>query len=158
MNIMTNAFLLGVILAILIILVVECGRATPSYPVDPKTTDAFLDYRPGGYASACPSHYKCGAASLDQVQLENSLHTRLRESEKYYDAANPTDDQYHVTPMKAEPVACRMTRAANTKEGKYPEDGMITPHSDIEKRMMDVNTSRAAQSSTLMKAAPMPDE
>lgn len=154
---MTDSFLLGVILAIVLILVLECRKSTHiDVPNQMPSSDAetYLDYRPGGYVNACPSHFRCGAASRDQVQLENSLHTRLRETEKYFDAENPTDDQYHVPSSKAEPTVCTMRRAASAKEGLYPNDGMHTPHSEIEKKMSTTHSSRIAQLASMLKAQP----
>lgn len=86
--------------------------------VTPKQT--YLDYMPSA-VEPCPSHYRCGATTKEQVAMENRLYADLRESEKYTLPATLTADQISVVATDSEPTGCMMARAAVAKEGPKPE-------------------------------------
>lgn len=98
-----------VIVIILIIFVV--GRHKPA---------GYLDYMPTAI-EPCPSHYRCGATTREQIAMENRLYANLRESEKYSLPATLTSDMISVVATDSEPTSCMMARAARATEGPKPE-------------------------------------
>lgn len=96
----------------------------------PSTTSSFLDYMPD-VPRPCPSDYRCGGTSREQVRMENRLYTDLRESSKYALPETMTADAYDVPADAAEPVTCMLNRAAHATEAPQPE-GQYTPWDEIE--------------------------
>lgn len=90
----------------------------------------FLDYMPD-VPRPCPSDYRCGGTSREQVRMENRLYTDLRESSKYALPETMTPDAYDVPADAAEPVTCMLNRAARATEAPQPE-GQYTPWDEIE--------------------------
>lgn len=95
-----------------------------------QSKSGFLDYMPD-VPRPCPSDYRCGGASREQVRMENRLYTDLRESSKYALPETMTADAYDVPANAAEPVTCMLNRAASAKEALQPE-GQYTPWDEIE--------------------------
>lgn len=100
-----------------------------------KDTFSSADYIPSGSTNVCPTHYKCGASTIDQVQLENALAARLRDSEQNTETPNFTTDQVFVNPNDSEPTEAMKRRADCAREGVFPWDGLRTPYEDIEKKL-----------------------
>lgn len=108
-----------------------------------ESYDSFAaDYMPSSATNTCPTHYKCGASTIDQVQLENSLAARLRETEKNSETPNFGYDQVFVQPVESEPSDAMKKRADCAKDGAFPWEGMSAPYDDFESGMMDTNTLR----------------
>ncbi len=93
-------------------------------------TSPFLDYMPD-VPRPCPSDYRCGGASREQIRMENRLYTDLRESSKYALPETMTADVYDVSADAAEPVTCMLNRASRATEAPQPE-GQYTPWDEIE--------------------------
>lgn len=120
-----SSILLGFSFVLIIILIWSCKVPSAS------GTQGYLDYMPDA-VEPCPSHYRCGAASINQVQLENNLFANLRESEKYAVPELMGTDQYGVLAKQSEPTSCMMARAKVANETPLPE-GMYTPDDDFER-------------------------
>lgn len=95
-----------------------------------KQKSPFLDYMPD-VPRPCPSDYRCGGTSREQVRMEERLYTDLRESSKYALPETMTSDTYDVPADAAEPTSCMLNRAATAKEAPKPE-GQYTPWDEIE--------------------------
>lgn len=110
----------------------------------PKRKDAFsaADYVPSSSTDVCPTHYKCGASTIDQAQLENALAARLRASEANSETPNFTTDQVFILPRDSEPTEAMKRRADCAREGVFPWEGMRTPYEDIEKKLSISQTAR----------------
>ena len=108
-----------------------------------KPSENFAaDYMPSSATNTCPTHYKCGASTIDQVQLENSLAARLRETEKNSETPNFGYDQVFVQPVDSEPSDAMKKRADCAKDGAFPWEGMSSPYDEFELGMMDTNAMR----------------
>lgn len=123
-------FLPGLILGLTIVLLTiiiwsSCGN---------KNEDGYLDYMPSAI-EPCPSHYRCGAESINQVKLEKDLYLNLQESNKYANVEQIGSDECCVRAGEAEPMSSMLLRSSNVSE-KPMGEGMYTPHSEIEARMM----------------------
>jgi hypothetical protein len=99
-----------------------------------KKDQPFIDYMPS-VVVPCPSHYKCGAASIDQASMENDLYSNLRESNKYMTQELLNTDECCVEAKDSEPTKSVMSRSAKAQETPLPE-GMYTPENDFEQGMM----------------------
>ena len=128
----------GIILGVIIIGIIVWGVVSTN-----SAKDSFAaDYMPSSATNTCPTHYKCGASTIDQVQLENSLAARLRETEKNSETPNFGYDQVFIPPVESEPSDAMKKRADCAKDGAFPWEGMAAPYDDFELGMMDTNTSR----------------
>jgi hypothetical protein len=123
-----SSIFVGFSFVLIIILIWSCGVPHAS------GAQGYLDYMPGAI-EPCPSHYRCGAASIDQVKLENDLYANLRESEKYAVPELMGTDQYGVLAKQSEPTGCMIARAKVAHETPLPE-GMYTPENDFERQLL----------------------
>jgi hypothetical protein len=127
--------LIAFLFVLIIILIWSCGNQSFGNKKNRnKGTEGYLDYMPSAI-EPCPSHYKCGAASINQVAMENDLFNNLRESEKYASDPLMTQDQCCVLAKDSEPTDCMMKRNAAVRENSLPE-GMYTPRDEMEKGLM----------------------
>jgi len=125
-RVICSSVCLGVYLAIIIILIWRHSTSIKDQP--------FIDYMPS-VVTPCPSHYKCGAASIDQVSMENDLYSNLRESNKYMSPELVNSDECCVQAKDSEPTKSIMSRSNTAYEAPLP-DGMYTPENAFEKGMM----------------------
>jgi hypothetical protein len=116
----------GVCVAIIIILIWSYYASKKDQP--------FIDYMPS-VVTPCPSHYKCGATSIDQASMENDLYSNLRESNKYMSPELLNTDECCVQAKDSEPAKSIMSRSNTAYEAPLP-DGMYTPENAFEKGMM----------------------
>ena len=120
-----SSLLLGFCFVLIIILIWSCQK-----PND----QPYLDYIPSSVVP-CPSHYKCGAASIDQVSMENDLYSNLRESNLSTTSELMNTDECCVQAKDSEPTKSVMLRSTTAYEAQLPE-GMYTPEDAIETSMM----------------------
>lgn len=94
------------------------------------TTSPFLDYMPDA-PRPCPSDYRCGGVSREQVKMEKQLYANLLTGSKYALPETMTMDAYDVIASEAEPTSCMIKRASNATEAP-PQEGQYTPWDEIE--------------------------
>lgn len=99
------------------------------------TSTGFLDYMPD-VPRPCPSDYRCGGTSREQMAMEHRLYVDLREGSKYALPETMTKDAYDVIATEAEPTSCMLQRAAKAQETPIPE-GQYTPYDEIEQGFLE---------------------
>ena len=126
----------ALIVAILFITAMVYGTDALGVAIGKMRSHAgFLDYIPD-VPVPCPSDYRCGGTSREQVAMENRLYRDLREGSKYALPETVTTDAYDVIATEAEPTSCMLQRAAKAKETPMPE-GQYTPYDEIEHRFLE---------------------
>lgn len=120
-----SSLLLGFCFVLIVILIWSCK--TPN-------DQPFLDYSPSAVVP-CPSHYKCGAASIDQVSMENDLYSNLMQSNTYMTSELMNTDECCIQAKDSEPSKSIIIRADAAYEAPLPA-GMYTPENEIEIGMM----------------------
>lgn len=131
----TIGLLIGLFIAIVTLVTFQLSPTLKSLVSSKKTTSGFLDYMPD-VPRPCPSDYRCGGTSREQIRMENRLYTDLRESSKYALPETMTADAYDVPANAAEPVSCMLGRASRAREMPQPE-GQYTPWDEIESGFLD---------------------
>jgi hypothetical protein len=123
-------YLIGFVVIVGIIWASAAGGASYLKDREKPTTSGFLDYMPD-VPRPCPSDYRCGGISREQVRMENRLYADLREGSKYALPETMTSDAYDVIATEAEPTDCMLKRASAAKEAP-PQEGQYTPWDEIE--------------------------
>ena len=115
--------LLSLLMILALVLVFSCPESLGHHD------DGFLDYIPSAI-EPCPSHYKCGAQTVAQVELENRLFADLRESNKYENDPNLTGDLRYIVANQTETTTETLERSFGV-EGALPE-GLTNLHSQLQ--------------------------
>lgn len=120
----------GILFIIVVVALTGGAAGLAAYIRSKGASSGFLDYMPD-VPRPCPSDYRCGGTSREQVAMENRLYTDLREGSKYALPETVTMDAYDVIATEAEPTTCMLERAAVAQETPQPE-GQYTPYDEIE--------------------------
>ena len=115
----------------------------------PRHASGFMDYMPTAI-DPCPSHYRCGATTREQVRMENNLFSDLREGSKYTLPETVTSDQYDVVATEAEPPSCMLDRANKPGADAREEEGTYTPYDEIENGYMNRASKHATTAASLV--------
>jgi hypothetical protein len=109
-------------------------------PQTSSVSQPFVDYQPG-LIEPCPSQYKCGAQTRDQVALENRLFSDLREENTYDRHIDSSGELYYITAEEAEPQDHMMKR----EEQDVPPmpEGTYVEHDEWNKQLSDESKRRA---------------
>jgi hypothetical protein len=121
----------SVLIVICTLVVVSCISTCTN-----SKTQSYVDYMPS-VIQPCPSYYKCGAESKDQIARENTLYANLRKSNTYSVPEFMGTDEYYVQSKDSEPTESIMKRSTIAYEGDMQE-GTYTPEDDIEAGMMNM--------------------
>jgi hypothetical protein len=139
----------GFLIAFIIIMGVLWAGAfgLSAYLKSKEPKSGFLDYMPD-VPRPCPSDYRCGGVSREQVRMEKHLFSDLREGSKYALPETMTMDAYDVTATEAEPTSCMVKRAARGREMPQPE-GQYTPWDEIESGFLVRKTKKSVDPGTI---------
>jgi hypothetical protein len=125
----------GILFIIVVVALTGGAAGLTAYIRGKGASSGFLDYMPD-VPVPCPSDYRCGGTSREQVAMENRLYTDLREGSKYALPETVTMDAYDVIATEAEPTSCMIQRASAARETPQPE-GQYTPYDEIEQGFLN---------------------